>query len=202
MHAEQAVSTGQAYGIAALVAGGATVSPSGNAALISTDSNDSGLWLWHGEAPPQLSRPRPKLGARRILRRIAPAAGWAGWIALPAGLAILLIAASMMPHSENPVSADAPAVALSSAPSFTVEHSSVVVPQAELNEVQLDHVPVPLSPTAKSPARGLEQRIVKSGAQRKSSRKITHAAHVRRGPPVPMRGVLTPPPMTWHGGGY
>src|SRR5262249_10833392 len=160
------------------------------------------LWLWQGEAPPQLSRPRAILVARQILRRIVPAAGWAGWITLLAGLAILLIAGSMMPRSENTVSADAPSVAFSSSPPSSVEHSSVVVPPAKLKEVQLDYVPVPSSPTTKSPARGPEQRIAKSGAQRKSSRKITHAAHVRRGPPVPMRGVLTPPPMTWHGGGY
>src|SRR5262249_19053385 len=66
-----------------------------------------------------------------------------------------------VPRSENPVSADAPAVAFSSAPSSTVEHSSVVVPPAKLKEVQLDYVPVPSSPTTKSPARGPEQRIAK-----------------------------------------
>jgi hypothetical protein len=204
MHAEQGVSMGQAHSEAAIVAGGAPISPSADAALISTESNESGLWLWQGEAPPQSSLPQSKSRGQQLLRRIIPAAGWVGWIALPTGLTIILIAVSMMPQPDRPVSADAPAVALSSTSSPTVAHPSVVVPTADPTQAQLDHLPVPSAPTAKIPTRGPEPQVVKSHPQRKSSRtvKITHASQSRRGPPVLMPGVLTPPPMTWHGGGY
>jgi hypothetical protein len=174
----------------ALMASGARTWPSADGVLVSTDSNQSGLWLWQGEAPPQPSLPRPKLGNGQVLRRIIPAGGWAGWITLPAGLAIALFAVSMMPHSDSPVSVGAPAVAPSSAPSPAVAPPGVIVPPAEPTAAQLDPVPAPSTSTAKIPV-----QTVKSGAQRKSSRtvKSTHASHVRRGSPVPMPGVLTPP---------
>ena len=109
---------GQAYSKAPIVTGIAPVSPS--AALISTDIKEAGLWLWQGEVPPSPSLPGPKSRGRQILRRVMPGAGWAGWIALPAGLALIVITVLMMPHPDRPVSADTPAVALSSAPSPTV----------------------------------------------------------------------------------
>jgi hypothetical protein len=194
MHAEQEGIYDQAYSTA-LVAGGAQTSPSADGVLVSTDSKESGLWLWQGEAPPL---PRPKFRDRQIFRRIVSAVGWAGWITLPAGLAIAVFAASMMRHPDRPVSVAAPAIAPSSAPPAVVAPPSVVVPLAEPAAAQLEPVPVPTTPTAKIPA-----QTVKSSAQRKSSRtaKLARASHVRRGSPVPMPGVLTPP-LTWHGGGY
>ena len=214
MHTEQGGSIGRAYSKAAAVTGGAPISPSADAVLISTDSKEAGLWLWQGEAPPPPSLSGPKSRDQQILRRIMPAAGWAGWIALPTGLALTLIAISMMPHPDRPVSADRPAVALSSAPSPTVAPSSapsstvagpiVATRPVELTEAQLDQVRVPSAPAAKITARGPEQRMTKSPAQHKSSRAVrkARASHVRKGPPVPIPEVLTPPPMTWHGGGY
>ena len=201
-------------GQAVAVTDDAPTSNSLDAVLISTDSKESGLWLWQGDAPSPPSFPRPKSRDRHILRRIMPAAGWAGWIALPTGLALTLIAILMIPHPDRPVSADRPAVALSSAPSPTVAPSSapsptvarpvVAVPPAEPATVQLDQEQVPSAPATKITARGPESRIAKSRAQHKSSRAVKkiHASHVRRGPPSPIVGVLTPPPMTWHGGGY
>ncbi len=224
MHAEQRGSMGQAYSEAVAVSDDAPILPSTDTVLISADSKEAGLWLWQGQAPSPASLPRPKSRDRQILRRIMPAAGWAGWIALPTGLALTLIAISMMPHPDRPVSADRPAVALSSAPSPTVAPSSapsptvapssapsptvarpvVAVPPAEPATAQLDQEQVPSAPATKITARGPEPRIAKSRAQHKSSRAVRkmHASHVRRGPPSPMMGVLTPPPMTWHGGGY
>ena len=205
MHAEQEGSLDRAYRKAVAVTGGAPISTSANAVLISTDSKESGLWLWQGEAPPSPALPRPKSRAQQFLRRITPAAVWAGWIALPTGLALASIAVSMMPHPDRSVSADTPAVALSSAPSPTVARPIASVVPAEATEAKLDQVQVPSAqPAAKITTQGPEPPVVKARAQYKLSRtaRKTRASHVRRGPPVPMVGVLTPPVTTWPGGGY
>jgi hypothetical protein len=111
MDAEPEEFVGQAYSNATIARGSAPKSPSSDAVLISTDSKDTGLWLWQGEAPPTPALPRPKSHAQQILHRILPAVGWAGWIALPTGLILILIAISMMRHPDDPVSADTPPVA-------------------------------------------------------------------------------------------
>jgi hypothetical protein len=205
MHAEQEGSMERAYRKAVAVTGGAPISPSANAVLISTDSRESGLWLWQGEAPPPPALPGAKSRAQQFLRRITPAAGWAGLIAVPAGLALASIAVSMMPHPDRSVSADTPAVALSSVPSPTVAPPIASVVPAEATEAKLDQVQVPSAPpAAKIMVQGREPTVVTGRSQHKLSRtaRKTRASHVRRGPPVPMVGVLTPPVMTWHGGGY
>jgi hypothetical protein len=231
MHAEQRGSMGQAVA----VTDDAPTSNSSDAVLISTDSKESGLWLWQGDAPSPPSFPRPKSRDRHILRRIMPAAGWAGWIALPTGLALTLIAILMIPHPDRPVSADRPAVAPSSATSPTIPPSSapsptippssapspavtpssatsppplgapvVAAPPPEPATARLDQEKVPSAPAAQIMTRTPEPRMAKSRAQHKSSRVVrkTHLSHVRRGPLFPIPGVLTPPPMTWHGDGY
>jgi hypothetical protein len=65
MDAEPEEFVGQAYSNAPIAGGRAPKSPSSGAVLISTDSKDSGLWLWQGEAPPTPALPRPKSHARR-----------------------------------------------------------------------------------------------------------------------------------------
>ena len=232
MHAEQRGSMGR-HKEAVAVTDDAPISHSSDAVLISTDSKESGLWLWQGDAPSPPS-PRPKSRDRQILRRIMPAAGWAGWIALPTGLALTLIAILMMPHPDRPVSADttcrraligpSPTVAPSSAPSPTIPPSSapspavtpssatspplgapvVAAPPAEPATAHLDQEKEPSAPAAQIMMRTPEPRMAKSRAQHKSSRVVrkTHLSHVRRGPLFPIPGVLTPPPMTWHGDGY
>jgi hypothetical protein len=201
MHAEPAEFMGQAYSKAPMVTGNAPISPL--SALISTDTKEAGLWLWQGEVPPSPPLPGPKSRDQQILRRIMPAAGWAGWIAVPAGLALAFLAVSMMLRPDRPVSADRPAVTLSSAPP-AVMRPIVPVPPAERTEAQLDQVQVPPAPAAKLTAQGPEPPAAKGRAQHKSSRtaRKTHASHGRRGPLFPSAGVLTPPVMTWHGGGY
>ena len=156
--------------------------------------------VWHGKAAPP-SRPKPALRVRQILGRILSAAGWAGWIALLTGLALVSVAVSVMSHRDRPVSADTPAIELSSAPSSTVAGPIVATRPVELTEAQLDQVRVPSAPAAKITARGPEPRMTKSPAQHKSARAVrkARASHVRKGPPVPIPEVLTPPPMTWHG---
>jgi len=203
MLAESRELIGETYSDAPTVTGTPPISPS--ARLVSTDIKESGLWLWQGEAPPPPALPRPKSRDQQFLRRIMPAAGLAGWIAVPAGLALAFLAVSMIPRPDRPVSADRPAVALSSAPSPAVAPPIVPVSPAERTEAKLDQVQVPSAPpAAKITAQGPEPPVVKGRAQHKLSRtaRKTHASHVRKRPLFPTPGVLTPPPMTWHGGGY
>jgi hypothetical protein len=214
MHADPEELIGEAYSKTPIVTGTPPISPS--AALVSTDTKETGLWLWQGEVLPSPSLPGPKSRGQQILRHIMPAARWAGWIALPTGLALISIAISMMlhPDPDRPVSADTPAVAPSLAPSPTVALSSapspiaarpnVAVPPAEVTETKLDQMQVPSAPAAKITAQGPEPPAAKARAPGKLSRSArkTHASHVRKGPLFPMPGVLTPPTMAWHGGGY
>ncbi len=202
MHAEPREFDGQAYAKTPIVTSSAPVSPS--AALISSDIKQSGLWLWQGEVPPSPSLPQPKSRDQQILRRIMPAAGWAGWVAVPAGLALAFLAVSIIPRPDRPVSADRPAAEPSSAPSPTAAHPIVAVTPAEPKDAQLDQVRVPSAPAAKIMVQGPEPPVAKGRVQRKLSRTASkaHASHARRGPLFPTPGVLTPPPMTWHGGGY
>ncbi len=194
---------GQAYSEAPIVTGDAPIAPS--TALISTDIKEAGLWLWQGEVPPTAALPQPKSRDRQFLRRIMPAVRWAGWIAVPVGFALAFLAVSMVARPDRPVSADTPAVALTSAQSPAVTRPIAPILPAEVTEAKLDQVQVPSArPATKITAQGPEPPVVKGRAQHKLSRtaRKTHASHVRRGPPVPIAGVLTPPVMTWHGGGY
>lgn len=225
MHAEQRGSISPAYGEAVAIRDDAPMSPSADTVLISVDSKEAGLWLWQGEAPPPGSLPQPKSRDGQILRRIMPAAGWARWIALPtAGLALTLVVVLMMPHSDRLAPADTPRVVPSStsspivagpiigapssepttAPSPIIPRPVVTVPPDEAATAHLDQEKVPSAPAAEIMTRMPEPRMAKSRAQHKSTRAVRklHVSHVRRGPLFPLPGVLTPPPMTWHGGGY
>jgi hypothetical protein len=203
MHAESREFIGRADSEAPIVTGDAPISPS--TALISTDGKEAGLWLWQGEPLPPPALPRPESRDRQFLLAVMPVARWAGWIAVPAGLALAFLAVSMAARQDRPVSADAPAVALPSGPSPAVTRPIAPVLPAEVTQAKLDQVQMPSAGSAaKITAQGPEPPVVKGRAQRKLSRtaRKTHASHVRRGPPVPIAGVLTPPVMTWHGGGY
>ena len=204
MHADSRELIGEAYINWPIAKGSPPISPS--ARLVSTDLKESGAWLWQGDAPPPPALARPKSRDQRFLRRVIPAAGRAGWIAVPAGLALAFLTVSML---LRPVSPDSPAVALSSNPSSNpspgVTRPIVPVPPAELTKADLEKAQVPWEPrAAELTAQGPEPLVAKGRAQHKLSRiaRKTHASHLRRRPLFPMPGVLTPPPMTWHGGGY
>ena len=190
-----------------IVTGDAPITPSSpDAPLISTGSEEAGLWLWHGEAPPPPSLPQPKLRVRHILARMKPPARWAAWTALPGGLALTLLAVSAMysvpPHWSQ--SADAPAVGLAPTASPTTAPPIAAAPPAPPTEAQFDQTRASPAPAPQISGQGSEQPMVSSRAQRKSpgTGRKTHASLVRRGSPVLIPGVLTPPVMTWHGGGY
>jgi hypothetical protein len=198
MHAESRELIDEAYSNAPIATGTPPISPSPR--LVSTDLKESGLWLWQGEAPPPPTPPRPKSRNQEFVLRIMRAAGWAGWIAVPAGLVLAFFAVSMIPRPDRSVSADTPVGALSSAPS-----PALAPPPADRKEAKLDQVQVPSAQrAAKITEQGPEPPMMKGRAQHKLSRtaRKTHASHVRKRPLFPTPGVLTPPPMTWHGGGY
>ena len=174
--------------------------------LISAGSEEAGLWLWHGEAPTAPSLRQPKSRLEHILARTKPVVRWTGWITLPAGLALILLAASVK-HSAPPLgpkSADAPAVALPPVPSPTVAPSRVAPPPAQFADTQFDQTRAPSAPESQISGRASDRPVVSWHPQRKSARTVrrTHASRFRRGPPMLIYGVLTPPVMTWHGGGY
>jgi hypothetical protein len=198
MHAPIKVSMGEARGEPAIVMDDPSPLPSPDAAPVSVDSKEAGLWLWQGDTPEPPSVPRPKSRDQKICHRILHAAGWAGWIALPAGMALTFIALSAARHPDRPVSADAPAAAVSSVPSATVAPAL----QAEPIETQSDRAQVPSAPAANVTTRGPEPRMAEWHVQRKSSpAKKNHATHMHNAPPILKPGVLTPP-MTWDGDGY
>jgi hypothetical protein len=97
-----------------------------------------------------------------------------------------------------------PSAELTTAAPPIVPRPVVAVPPAEPATAQLDQEQVPSAPAAENVTRGPEPRMARPRAQHKSprtARKI-HASHVRRVLLFPTPGVLTPPLMTWHGGGY
>ena len=187
MHAEPREFMGQVHSVAPIVTEDAPISPS--TPLISTDIKEAGLWLWQGEAPPPPALPRPTSRDRLFFRHIMPAARWAGWIAVPAGLALAFLAVSMVARPDRLVSAYVPAVALPSGPSPAVTRPIPPVLPAEVTQAKLDQVQVPSArPADKITARRPEPPMVNGRAQHALSRtaRKSHESHVRRGPPVPL----------------
>jgi hypothetical protein len=183
-----------------------TDAPITDAALISTGSGEAGLWLWHGEAPPRPSLPQPKSRVECILARIMPAARLAAWMALPGGLALTLLALSVVPSAppQRSEPTDKPAVILPLVPSPTTPRPIIAFPPAQLGDAQFDRVRAPSAPTAQILSREPERPVAQWRSQRKPLRIVrrTHAPRIRKGPTILITGVLTPPVMTWHGGGY
>jgi hypothetical protein len=166
---------------------------------MSTESQESGLWLWHGEAPPSPSSSPPASRVRQILGRAVSAGRWGGWLALPGGLILGLLATSLLLSTppDDLARADKPAVAVQPAPSPIVAPPLVPAPPGSLAGVQLDQVERPTAPTAQTVAGGTGRQVAKWRAHLTSSatgRKI-HASFARRASRVFE-------PMTWHGGGY
>ena len=155
---------------------------------MSNESQESGLWLWRGKAPPP-SGPKPASRVRQILGCILSAARWGDWLALAGGLTLALFAASAVLHSTprgEPVPSDTP----------TVARPIIAEPPAEVT-AQTDQVQLPSAPTAPMTAGEPERQVAKRQTHRTGSATVrkTHLLLARR---------VSPPfePMTWHGGGY
>ena len=165
---------------------------------VSAESQETGLWLWQGEAPPPRSRPDPLSGGRVILGRIVAAARRAGWIAPAGGLILILLAASLVLHStamDRRISADTRTVSSQPASPLIATHSLIPPPSIELPGIRLDHVQMPPAASMQMMAQPREGQMVKRRAQHRSPPSVrrTHASISRRGSPVPFPGVLTPP---------
>jgi hypothetical protein len=168
-----------------------------HAKSISAETQNAGLWLLHGEAPPR-SPPEPVSRPRQLLDHIASAARWAGWMAPAGGLILILLAVSLVLRSAPPgagLSAGLPAVAPQPMSPLVAGHSLIPPPSTQLPDVRLDHVQMPPLASAQTMTQPTEGQMVKWRERRKSPASVrrTHASFARRGPPVLIPGVLTPP---------
>jgi hypothetical protein len=165
---------------------------------VSAESQETGLWLWRGEAPPPRSSPEPLSGGRVILGRIVAAARWTGWIAPAGGLLLVLLATSLVLRStalDRRISVDTRTVSPQAASPLIATHSRIPPPSIELPGLRLDQVQMPPTASMQMMAQPTEGQMVKGRAQRRSPPSVrrTRASSSRRGSPVPFPGVLTPP---------
>jgi hypothetical protein len=163
---------------------------------LSDENQESGLWLWHGKAPLPQSPSRPASRVQQFLDPIVSALRRGGWIALPSGVAVALLAImlrSMAP--DKPVPADMPAMAqapvpasadappLIPAPPVDIPAPSVDVPapRVEDPDTQLDQAQMPAAPAALLPAQGAEHQLSKKRRRR--------SAHQREPSKSPTRSL-------------
>ena len=178
----------------------------------SDQGHGSALWLWHGTAPITPSPPQPASRAKQIRGPNVSALRRRGWMAVPGGLTLALLA--VMPRStplDKPPPADTPAVALEPVPSPAEAHAAIPAPpvnipapRVEHADTQLDQVQMPSAPAAPLPARGTGHELATKPASRTSARTVrkTHALAGKNSPFV-IHGVLTPPdPTVWRDGGH
>ena len=98
----------------------------------SNENLESGLWLWYGKAPLPSLPPQPASRVQRFLDPIISALRRGGWVALPGGVALTLLAVMLRstPPDESAL-ADAPAVALE--PVLSPTDALAVIPAPPVN---------------------------------------------------------------------
>jgi len=171
----------------------------------------SGLWLWHGKPPLPPSPPQPTSRVQQPVDPIVSALRKGGWIALPGGVALTLLAVMLrLTLPDKPAPTDTPSVALEPVPSPAEAHAVIPAPPVNIPEprvedadTRLDQAQMPSAPAALLPARGTEHQLAKKAAHHTSARTVRKAhAFAGRGSPFSIHGVLTPPePTVWHGRG-
>jgi hypothetical protein len=184
----------------------------------------SGLWLWHGKPPLPPSPPQPASRVQQSVNPIVSALRKGGWMALPGGVALTLLAVMLrLTPPDKPAPTDTPAVALEPVPSPAVAlepvpspavalepvsssaeaHAVIPAPRVEHADAQLDQAQMPSAPAALLPALGTEHQLAKKAAHHTSARTVRKAhPFAGRGSPFSIHGVLTPPgPTVWHGRG-
>jgi hypothetical protein len=178
----------------------------------SDENHESGLWLWHGKAPLPPSPPQSASRVQQIRGPNVSALRRGGWMALPGGVALTLLAFMLRSTPPDmPAPADSAAGALEPVP-LPADARAVIpalpvnipAPRVEHTDTQLDQAQMPSAPAGPLPARGTEHQLAKKTAPRTSARtaRKTHVFADRDSPFV-IHGVLTPPePTVWHGGGY
>ena len=178
----------------------------------SDGNHGSGLWLWHGKAPLPPSPPQPASRVQQIPDPNVPALRRRGWMALPGGVALTLLAVMLRSTPPDiPAPADSVAVALEPVP--LPAHARAVIPAPPVNipaprveqtDTQLDQPQMPSAAAALSPVRGTEHQLAKKAGHHTSVRtgRKTQAL-ADRGSPFVIHGVLTPPePTAWPSRGY
>jgi hypothetical protein len=181
------------------------------------ERQESGLWLWHGEAPTQsraLPRIQPLSRIKRMTHLLVSAAQRSMQLALngPAliGLALIGSAAWAMLYLQpigEPVRGDTPVAASPPIPPPGVVRPASPVPSKPVAIARLEPVPAPPASIAQTDQEPIKHKTEKSRAWRGSRHvKRVHAAFVYRRTPAywePCRYQCDwAGSITWHGGGY
>ena len=160
----------------------------------------------HGTATAIASPAR--LAPQQIPGPIFSALRRAGWMALPGGVALTLLA--VMLHStppDTPAPADTAAVALGPVPPPTDPRAvipalpvDIPAPRVEHTDTQLDQAQMPSAPAAP----GTEHQLAKKAAHHTSTRTVRKPhTFAGKSSPFVIHGVLTPPdPTVRHDGGH
>ena len=181
---------------------------------ISNDSQETGFWLWQGEAPPPRPAPAIQPSARfeRLATAIISAARSARWMGPPTGLALIALAAGLALHllsggRSMPGNMSAAAPLPVAAPSLARPVSPPLA--ASLTEAPMDQVQAPSAPIVQAMAAPTQHIPVKWRARRRPSltARRPHALFARRRAPVfvePCRYQCDgwAEAAAWHGGGY
>ena len=151
---------------------------------VGAESQQPGLWLWQGKAPPPRSRSEPSSRGRVILERIVAAVRWTGRIAPVGGLILISLAAPLVLRSttlDKRISADTRAQSLQLGSTLIAPNSLIPPPSIELPDVGSDQVRMPPAAFAQMMARPAEGQMVKRRAQRRSPPSVrrTHTAFAR-----------------------
>ena len=188
---------------------------------LSDKNHESGLWLWHGETPSPPSPSGPASRVQRFLDPLVSAFRRGGWIALPSGVGLALLAVMLRSTPpDKPVPADTRVMALAPLPSpadkntpipaprvdtpgppvdIPGPHADIPGPRVEHSDTQLDQTQMPSAPAVLLPAQGTEHQLSKKKktAHRTPDRTVrkTHPL-ADSGSPFSIRGVLTPPEPT------
>jgi hypothetical protein len=168
-----------------------------DAKSVNAEIRETGLWLWHGETPSPRSPPRSLSRTRQILDRIVSVSRWTGWT-VPVGVSLLVVLAASLvlrstPLEERP-SAGTGAIAPQTGSLLIATHTLISPPAIELAAIRLDQVKMPPPAADQMAAQPPEDPTVKKRV-RKSLAQVAraHALFARRGSPVVIPGVLTPP---------
>jgi hypothetical protein len=176
------------------------------------EDRQSGLWLWQGKAPLPLlpSPPQPASRPHQFLDPIVSALRRGGWMALPGGVALTLLAVMLTSKPpDKPAPVDTP-VALDPLRSPASAHAvipapvNIPAPRVGHTDTQLDQTQVPSAPAAPMPAQGTEHQLAKKAAHHTSARTVRKTREFAgRGSPFSIVGVLTPPqPTVSRGSGH
>ena len=170
---------------------------------LSHENQESGLWLWQGKAPPLPSPSQPASRVRRCLDPIVSALRRGGWIALPGGVVLTLLAVVLRSTPlDKPAPVDTPAVAIAPVPSpadahpdFAAPPVNIPAPAVEHADIQLDQAQIPSAPASLLPARGTEHQLSKKKTAPRPSARTVRRTHTSAdtGSPFVIHGVLTPP---------